>query len=529
MLPGMPHPATNGPFPSGEAKAGRQSGCAPPGRRAAAVPPTYSEGEVNMSISLPCEVPRVQKRLAGQGVDLRKAPGVRAIMLWRGFPYVLQAAMLAVFVGLIWLGWGSRPPTGSNAKLFAKSHLVTLLIWGLWWPAMVWIAVLLGRAWCMACPLELVSNGCERIGRRIGLPQQHVRKWLASGIVILALYAAIQLLVAGAQLHRTPHYTAIFLLTLLIGAAIAGLLLKDRAFCRAFCPVGLLLGTYGRGGMLAVRSRSAATCAGCTGRDCLLACNRGKLDGRSCPSLLSPPKLDTNRDCLVCGQCIKACRPDNMTLLLRRPFSVADAREPLASWPVTLFVMLVSGFVTSELCAEWPSAQHAFHAVPAWLNSLHNAPTLKGYVSGLWALALFPTILWSVLVLGVRLIGRSDPVGEILRRLALPMAVILSAGHMAKGLAKFTSWAGFVPLAMRDPSGSSTLTALGTKTIASPASLLPVTAVSAIGALLVLVGLVFALRELTLRTGSQRADRFALATVAALFLPIILGWSTVGR
>jgi len=121
-----------------------------------------------------------------------------------------------------------------------------------------------------------------------------------------------------------------------------------------------------------------------------MSCNRTRLDARSCPSLLNPPRLNSSRDCLVCGQCIKACVPDNMRLLLRRPFPAEDAREPCAGWPTTLFVMLVSGFVTWELLAEWPRGEEAFLAAPRWAASHLGLPPLSGLLSGLWALILVP-------------------------------------------------------------------------------------------------------------------------------------------
>ena len=114
------------------------------------------------------------------------------------------------------------------------------LIWGLWWPAMVWAAVLLGRAWCTVCPLELVANVGERASRSLGIKQLVLGKWLRAGFLIVALYALIQMLVAGVHLHRVPAYTSIFLWSLLASALIVGLVFKDRAFCRGFCPVGLL-------------------------------------------------------------------------------------------------------------------------------------------------------------------------------------------------------------------------------------------------------------------------------------------------
>lgn len=41
-----------------------------------------------------------------------------------------------------------------------------------------------------------------------------------------------------------------------------------------------------------------------------------------------------------------------MQLVLRRPFHPSDVCEPAASWPVTIFVMMVSGFITEKLCSE---------------------------------------------------------------------------------------------------------------------------------------------------------------------------------
>ena len=143
------------------------------------------------------------------GFDLLRILAVRAMILWHGFPYVFQAFMLLVFIGLSVLGWRHFAPAGVSDKLFAKANLVNLLIWGLWWPAMVWVAALFGRVWCTICPLELVSSVSERLSRRVGIRQRHLHRWMVSGSIIVVLYAAIQLLVAGAQIHRVPHYVAV--------------------------------------------------------------------------------------------------------------------------------------------------------------------------------------------------------------------------------------------------------------------------------------------------------------------------------
>jgi hypothetical protein len=87
---------------------------------------------------------------------------------------------------------------------------------------------------------------------------------------------------------------------------------------------------------------------------------------------------------------------------------------------------------------------------------------------------------------------------EGVRRLALPLAVVIAAGHMAKGLAKFVSWAGFLPVAWKQPDGVSTSLAMAVKTMKQPASLLSLQAVSLIGMALILAALWFSLRELRL-------------------------------
>jgi polyferredoxin len=116
--------------------------------------------------------------------------------------------------------------------------------------------------------------------------QQVLGPWLRSGLSIVAFYALIQLLIAGVELHRVPAYTSIFLWSLLALAAFTGLFLKDRAFCRGFCPVGLLLSTYGRGAILAVRPGGEGPCGDCAEKDCRRPENRTRLDARSCPSLV---------------------------------------------------------------------------------------------------------------------------------------------------------------------------------------------------------------------------------------------------
>ncbi|MBM3878277.1 MAG: hypothetical protein FJ387_00905 [Verrucomicrobia bacterium] len=458
----------------------------------------------------------------GSGFSPNRVPGydllgwrpVRALVTWAGFPGTLQALMLVAFVLLALLGWGKFTPEGVNAKLYAKANLVNLAIWGLWWPAMIWLTVLVGRAWCMVCPLEWVSSRAESLGAKLGWRQAPLPTWLARGSLAIALFAALQMLVPAVQIHRVPHYTSMFLWAALALALVAGWLYRDRAFCRGFCPVALLLSAYGRGGMLAVRPAGGGAESQCRAPN-----------ARTCRSLLNPARLNSSQDCLVCGGCLKADPSGAMQLVVRTPFARADTREPMASWPLTLFVMIVSGFVTYELCGVWKAAEPVFAYVPDQVVQALSAGAAAGWVKGLWTIVVVPLALWLVLGLVGRGVGAGRSLGETWRKLALPIAVVVAAGHMAKALEKFTSWVGFLPYAWAEPAGVQTVLGMTAKSIPQPGAWLSLETLSAIALGLVATGTLLAFREARLADpmrGRRRAVPIAL--LGGFYLFLVFGW-----
>ena len=456
------------------------------------------------------------------GYDLLRIKPIRKLIEWNWFPYVFQFLMLVVFITLIYIGWQVYTPENVNAKLYAKTNIVTLVIWGIWWPLMVWFAVTLGRVWCMICPLELVSNMTERLSRKLGVGQNTLSKWIRGGSVIVFLYALVQLLVAGINLHRIPAFTSFFLIALLTIAAVTGFLFKDRAFCRGFCPIGMLLNAYGRGGMLAVRAGSENTCKDCTGKDCIMSCNRNKLDSRSCPSLLNPPKLNSNKDCLVCGQCIKSCEPDNMQLLLRKPFDSSDAREVKANWALTIFIILVSGFVTSELTTEWKAANEIYVLIPEYFTKITGLHSISGFLEGLWTIVIFPFSLWAILGLMAVITKNANSITDAWRRLALPLVIIISAGHLTKAIAKLNTWAGFLPGSIDDPLGKNNLRSIAAG-VNIPGELFSNQIVSVIGLFLLSAAFIYSIREEKIINNNYFTRMIPKLIMYLLFSFIVIG------
>ena len=214
-----------------------------------------------------------------------------------------------------------------------------------------------------------------------------------------------------------------------------------------------------------------------------------------------------------------------MQLLLRRPYHAADAREERASWPVVLFVMLVSGFVSYEVCTEWATARAAFLWVPEHGATLLGLRADNGWAKGLWMLFLYPLALWSLLSIVTRLLGGAGSLPEAAQRLALPLVVVVAAGHMAKGLAKFTSWGAFLPHALAEPGGNVTSLMITNGSLEAPGRWLAMPWVSAIGVLLVAAAAYIAMREARLANPST-AGRLAVPTLAlaGCFGLIVFGW-----
>jgi hypothetical protein len=138
---------------------------------------------------------------------------------------------------------------------------------------------------------------------------------------------------------------------------------------------------------------------------------------------------------------------------------------------------------------------------------------------------IFPLLLWTLLGTVTLMMKGASSLAQAWRQLALPMVVVIAAGHMAKGIAKFTSWGGFLPDAIREPSGIETVKALTSGASVAPASLLGMPFVAAIGLTLVVMATIFSIREAKLvDADTYRAQIPSILMLAGLFGFIISGW-----
>jgi len=437
---------------------------------------------------------------------------LRSLLRSRFFPRLLQAATVCALFGIVALGWRQYPPARSYGLLYEQSEIVNFLLWGLWWPLLIWIIVLFGRLWCSVCPLEMIAAGGARLGAMAGLRPGRRGPWLQAGWVLFASYFTVQALHAGSYQLRVPHYTALFLITLVGLALLVGTRYQDRTFCHAFCPAALTLSLYGRGAVLAVRPTG--------GKSAPVPASQPAV----CPSGLDPLHLTANTDCLMCGQCIKALGPEKVGLILQPPFPPSDPRPPHASWPATLFVMTTCGFVAKRLFCQTPHAvEQAFLWPINWAVGTFGA-SWRGLASVTWLLLMFPLLLWLLLGTLTWIVGGASGLRDAWRRLALPAIVIMAGADMAKAMYKVSSRARFLPHVLDDPHGWVTTSAIGNGQMAMPVSWMSLTTIALVSCGLVVLALVFGVREARLAAPTSYLRRCpALLLFAALFLgPLLL-------
>jgi len=378
------------------------------------------------------------------------------------YPYILQIGALVFFVLFIYFGWNQPVFEMDSAaeKLYRKLNFTTFVVWGLWWTSMIWIAFFIGRAWCHVCPLELIMNFAERLGRRIGLSQKLLPNVFRSGILIVIGYLIVQFVVAIFHIHRVPHGAAIFLISLAAIAFIFGFFFKYRSFCSYVCPVGILLNCYSRNAPLELRIIDQETCKRCETKDCRSLKTYNQWNGRGCPSLLNPPKLDSNKDCLLCLQCVKACPYDNIRFGVRKFYKdiVPDEKLGMA---LPLFLIIITGFLTYELTLN-KEMKELFLTVPHWAGHIFSVtnPHWQGFLKGLWMLVVFPSIFWLTFAGIFKLLSKGKPLSFYIKTYAISFIPILVSAHLSKALDKWNGWLKGFSLPFKDPFGVKTFQAI---------------------------------------------------------------------
>jgi hypothetical protein len=170
--------------------------------------------------------------------------------------------------------------------------------------------------------------------------------------------------------------------------------------------------------------------------------------------------------------------------------------------------------VFAELIEEVPAWETVFLTPPAWVASALGVLEVTDALAGAWAVLVFPLLVWSALAGVARLAGAEGNIGSIWRRMALPVAVLVSAVHAGKAIGKLASSVPLLPDVLRGV-GAGQPARAPAGTWSAPAPLLSEGALALVASLLLIAALVIAIRE-------QRLARAADALPAAPALPVML-------
>lgn len=193
----------------------------------------------------------------------------------------------------------------------ARVGLATLLMWGIFWPLFTSVVTpTLGNAYCAICPHGFVGKWLSRHGLRKTFPKRFRGVWMGLVLIVLA-YWVVSYAMPGA-LSASTRATAWYFLVFTVLALSAFFMYRDMAWCKHVCPLGRVLATHGKVGVLQIHTEAKA-CNDCRTFDCAKACSYH----------LSPFRFEqrNNMDtCTLCTDCLTAC--DSAHLVARKPGAV---------------------------------------------------------------------------------------------------------------------------------------------------------------------------------------------------------------
>ena len=370
------------------------------------------------------------------------------------FPRSIQFLNLFVIVALVVVGWGV---TGESARY---TNAASFVVWVVWWPAVVLLALFAGRAWCSICHLRLIGEEVGKRGLRKSVPK-FLKRYGPFSIVMLAGLFLLHSSVVSYGINHVASLTALYLLILVAYSAVVSLVFGPHAFCRYFCPLVPLLGSYARISPARLEVVRNDTCDACSDKRCV----------RSCPNDLYLRKQEDASACLVCLDCVKDCPDQNIRLVARPPGQAIRAASRGITFVEAAAVVLLLGMLFEEVGEEWPAFEGILVWVPEQLQSWGVPGNIFGsyhWLESLWMNVAAPSILLFAAAIASRLLARRGTVMGAFRTCVVALLPLVLCIHLVKMLHKFNASGGFAKFAVADPRGLDTASALSAGSLARP-------------------------------------------------------------
>ncbi len=388
---------------------------------------------------------------------------INVILRYRYLALVLKIMTLAIFAILLWSGMGATSSDSSFLVELRNTNLGNLVVWSLWWPAIVVGAIVLGRVWCMVCPMELITSLCAKIGLK-----RRPNKFVGSGWIISIFYMIVLLVgIQAFAIHRNPSYMSLYLIAIALVSVVIGLVYKKNTFCKSVCPIGLLLGLYSKLSIFGLRTKEPSTCASCKDKSCIDKRYTYNTITKSCGVGIYPAKNSSNSSCILCGGCVRSCakyQTKSPSALRPNPTykRVVFGSELLSGkairWSEVAFLVILSGFVISEVWTEWEVTKQILNNISAVFTTPLNigATHINRVAHGVVIFMILPLVFWSLPYTVAKILGSKLKIKEYLTHYSLSFIPIVAAAHFTKAILKSSSRLGYYKYLPNDIGGMET-------------------------------------------------------------------------
>jgi polyferredoxin len=355
--------------------------------------------------------------------DALQLPVLRRIARWRWGRLVFQLPLLVVAVLLMYDGF-----TGPQN---AAQNLATVVPWVHYRGIVIVALLLVGNLFCMGCPFTLPRTLAKRFslpGRRF--PAALRNKWLAIAGIFTLFF-----LYEWFDFWASPWLTAWVIAFYFVASFALEAFFSESAFCKYVCPLGTFNFVYSTASPFGIRAKDREVCRTCVGKECIngsyapqpvILIDQIAINGEpekththdakgtpGCGTLLFAPQMQSNMDCTLCLDCVRACPHDNIGLLARKPGAELLNPDALPRRYDVAFLLIALAFM---------GLVNAFGMVPPVYDLLRQiADTL-----GLTALG------WSNAAIEGVALGLVFVVGGLL----LPIVLSLLAASAARALTR---------------------------------------------------------------------------------------------
>lgn len=318
-----------------------------------------------------------------------------------------------------------------------RLNFATVMSWIVWWPLLAVSYLLLGRVWCAVCPMGALSDLAHRkIGLNIKAPKILKKRWVVAVLLTSAIFyqAWIEEVTRASY---SPLFTGLILVSFTTGAVLCGFIFERWTWCRHLCPLGAWSGVFAMNSMVEIRADTNT----CLAKRCKgIYCYFGREDLPGCPFHQVPKIMESNRYCSTCGNCLKACPNDAISIQLRLPgreFFI-QKKELLENSLISIAAIGVVAFQLFVMTDIWAIIHERASRLPLFSNdALLYGVIILDSVGLAIALFIFVSRLYAFLT--------RQPLRQEMSRFGFAFLPLALMGHIGHNLGHFLNGYKLVP------------------------------------------------------------------------------------